>query len=295
MIPGADVTELHCGSLRFTAYSMGQGPLVLLVHGFPDTPATFRHQLPFLARQGFRAVAVTLRGYEPSSQPSDGNYYLHNLANDVLDWMAALGESRAHLVGHDWGATIAFAAARLRPAAFSSLTLMAVPQPARFAELLGRDRAQQRRSSYMVFFQLRGIAEFLIRIRNFAYLERLWGKWSPGWTGGAASLAEVKSAFRQPGVLRAALSYYRQALDTKSPAGEAGVQLLLPPLPVRTLGIFGQRDGCIGGEIFQKSMLSEDFPAGVEVAGFESAGHFVHQECAEQVNARWLEFASAVG
>jgi pimeloyl-ACP methyl ester carboxylesterase len=294
MIPGADVIELQCGSLRFTAYSMGQGPLVLLLHGFPDTPSTFRHQLPFLARHGFRAVAVTLRGYEPSSRPSDGKYYLHNLANDVLDWMAALGESRAHLVGHDWGATIAFAAARLRPEAFASLALMAVPQPARFAQLLRGDRVQQRRSSYMLFFQLRGIAEFLVRIRNFAYLERLWAKWSPGWADGKATLAEVKSAFRQPGVLRAALSYYRQALDTKSADAKAGVPLLLPPLPVPTLGIFGHRDGCIGSEIFQKSMLAEDFPAGVELAGFKSAGHFVHQECADSVNARWLAFASVV-
>jgi len=293
VIPGAEVSTLQCGELRFTAYAMGRGPLVLLLHGFPDTPLTFHRQLPFLAANGFRPVAVTLRGYEPGSQPRDGSYRVRELAQDVVDWIAALGASRAHLVGHDWGATIAFAAATSRPDLFDSLTAIAVPQPVRFATLLRGDRAQQRRSSYMMFFQLRGLAEFLLRRRGFARLERLWEGWSPGWPERAERFAAVRSAFEQPGVLRAALTYYRQALDARSPAGQAGAALLLPPMPVRTLGIHGLQDGCIGGDIFVRSMLAEDFPAGLELAGFEGVGHFVHQEAAEAVNRRLLGFLRA--
>ncbi len=293
MIDGAETLTLRCGPLRFTAHSMGRGPLVLLVHGFPDTPLTFHRQLPFLAAQGYRAVAVTLRGYEPGSLPADGSFHVRNLAQDVHDWMAALGETRAHLVGHDWGATIAYAAANLGPEAFGSLTLIAVPQPARFGALLRADRAQQRRSSYMMFFQLRGIAEFVLRRRDFRYLERLWRRWSPGWREGDAALAAVKAAFRAPGVLPAALSYYRQALDAKSAIGQASAGLLLPPMPVRTLGLCGRKDGCIAADVFERSMLAEDFPAGLELTGFEDAGHFVHQEAADAVNARLLRFLSA--
>jgi pimeloyl-ACP methyl ester carboxylesterase len=272
---------------------MGRGPLVLLVHGFPDTPLTFHRQLPFLAAQGYRAVAVTLRGYEPGSLPADGSFHVRNLAQDVHDWITALGEMRAHLIGHDWGATIAYAAARLEPAAFESLTLIAVPQPARFGMLLRADRAQQRPSSYMMFFQLRGIAEFVLRRRDFRYLERLWQRWSPGWRDGDAALDAVKAAFRAPGVLPAALSYYRQALDAKSTIGQASAALLLPAMSVRTLGLYGCDDGCIGADIFERSMLPEEFPAGLELEGFEETGHFVHQEAADAVNARLLQFLSA--
>ena len=94
--------ELRCGALTFTAWAQGEGPLVLLLHGFPDTPHTFKHQLPALAAAGCRAVAVTSRGYEASSMPLDGSFHVRSLAQDVVDWVAALGETKAHLVGHDW-------------------------------------------------------------------------------------------------------------------------------------------------------------------------------------------------
>ena len=142
MTEGASPLTLTCGDLKFSAFEMGQGPVVVLLHGFPDTPATFRHQLPALAAAGYRAVAVTSRGYEPSSQPADGSYHVRNLAQDVVDWVVALGVPQAHLVGHDWGATIAYAAAALKPASFKTLTAIAVPQPARFGQLLMQDPAQ---------------------------------------------------------------------------------------------------------------------------------------------------------
>lgn len=114
-LPAATERRLQVGPLTFTAYEMGAGPLVLLLHGFPDGPETFRHQLPALAAAGYRAVAVTLRGYEHSSLPPDGSVRVADLAADVFGWMDAMDEARAHLIGHDWGATIAYAAAKLRP------------------------------------------------------------------------------------------------------------------------------------------------------------------------------------
>ena len=129
MLEPARVRLLTVGPLVFTALEAGTGPLVLLIHGFPDGPETYSHQLTALAEAGFHAVAVTLRGYEDSSRPSDASYRIVDLAADVAGWMNALGETQAHLVGHDWGATIACAAAVSSPERVKTLTMIAVPPP----------------------------------------------------------------------------------------------------------------------------------------------------------------------
>lgn len=291
MIDGASELRLAgAGGLSFTAWSLGQGPLVLLLHGFPDTPGTFRHQLPALAAAGFRAVAVTTRGYEPSSQPDNGNYRLDALAGDVVDWVEALGESQAHLVGHDWGATIAYGAVARSPRHFRSLTTLTVPYPRRFGEVVMTDAAQLQRSDYILFFQQIGVAEQQVAARDGAYLEELWRKWSPGWEPDAAALASMKRQFGKPGVVQSALAYYRQALDAASPLAVATQQLLAQPVQVPTLGVYGARDECIGADVFERSMQPGDFPAGLRIERIESAGHFPHLEAPASVNAALLGF-----
>ena len=202
--PGSAALTLTVGALTFSAVSEGRGPLVLLIHGFPDGPETFRHQLPALAAAGFRAVAVTLRGYEDSSRPADGDYSLPRLAEDVLGWIDALGETRAHLVGHDWGANLAFAAAKARPDRVVSLTLIAVPHPARLGAEIAADRAQMQRSSYILFFQLRGLAEAWVSASHAAFVGRMWRKWSPGWRFDADAIGPVRQRFSRSAVARVA-------------------------------------------------------------------------------------------
>ncbi|CAN0589496.1 unnamed protein product, partial [Ectocarpus sp. 12 AP-2014] len=123
---------LKLGEFSVSAIGAGNGPLVLLLHGFPDHAQTWREQISFLAAYGYRALAVTLRGYEPQSIPEDGDFSEETLGRDVLNVLDALGVQRAHLVGHDWGAAIAYRAANLSPDRFLSLTTMAVPHSGRF-------------------------------------------------------------------------------------------------------------------------------------------------------------------
>jgi len=97
---------LESEGLRFSALAAGKGPLILCLHGFPDNYHSYDQQIPALVDAGFRVVVPMLRGYEPQSQPPDGDYHLNKMVKDVLGWIDQLGAEKAHLVGHDWGAVI---------------------------------------------------------------------------------------------------------------------------------------------------------------------------------------------
>lgn len=282
------LTLTHAG-LAFTARAAGEGPVVLLLHGFPDTPASFDNQIGALAAAGYRAVAVTMRGYEPASQPDDGDYHAVRMAEDVVASAASLSDGRVHLVGHDWGANIAYAAASLAPERFASLTTMAVPHPVRFAEAFATDPAQQARSSYILAFQTPGF-EAQIIADDCAYLEALWKAWSPGWDIPAELLSDMKAAFRQPGVARAALEYYRQAFDAVSPAAQETAALFTKPITVPTLGICGADDQCITQDVFLGAMRESDFTGRLQTRSIAGAGHFVQAEQPAEVNAEILHW-----
>jgi len=282
--------ELAAGGLRFSAESAGRGPLVLCLHGFPDHSASFRHQLPALAAAGFRAVAPMMRGYQPASQPPDGDYSVAALAEDVVGWLDALGEQRCHLIGHDWGAVTAYAAAALAPERFLSVTTMAVPPIRRFARGLLRYPGQLLSSWYMLFFQL-PIAERAVARRDFAFLERLWRAWSPGWQWPAVDMAALKRVFAAPGVTAAALGYYR-ALRGRGARARRTRELLQARTPVRTLALTGALDGCMDTRLYDVVCDARDFPAGLRVERVAGAGHFLHQERPELVNPLLLEWVS---
>ena len=290
MIDGANRLTLKAGDLAFTAYTLGQGPLVLCLHGFPDTPATWRWLLPDLAAAGYRAVAVTLRGYEPSSQPADGDYSLAALSQDVIAWIDALGETRAHLIGHDWGSSICHIAAARAPDRIASLAALAVPHPGGFGSALAGDFEQLARSWYIFLFQQRGLAEMLLEADDGSLLDHLWRRWSPGWTPPRDALSEMQRAFARPGVRDAALAYYRTSFDAAHPRAAESAALSATPLQVPTLGLCGVRDGCIGPDVFAASMPEALFRAGRVVERWPDAGHFLHLEQPERTAARVVEW-----
>jgi len=282
---------LESGDLRFTAAEQGKGPLVLCLHGFPDCYHSFRHQLPFLAEHGYRAVSVSLRGYEPSSQPSNGDYSLESIAGDVIAFIDQLGEDKAHLIGHDWGAAITYTAGAAVPERFHSLTAMAVPHSGRFVNEAFFKPKQALLSWYMLFFQLRGIADYTVKRNDFAFIRWLWKTWSPNWQIEESVIAEVIDTLRQPGVQRGALAYYREALSPKQlPLTPARRAANAYPVTVPTLALTGRDDGCIDCDIFQSLCREEDFPRGLEVCVVEDAGHFLHQEQPDAVNELILDW-----
>lgn len=279
------------GPLRFTALAQGSGPVVLCVHGFPDCARSYRAQLPVLAAAGYRAISVSPRGYEPDSIPANGDYSLETIATDVLAIIDQLGEEQVHLVGHDWGAAIAYTVAGMAPQRLHSLTAMAVPHPYRFLTDILRQPKQLRLSWYMLFFQLRGVADRIVARNDYQFIRMLWRQWSPGWEPPADELRAVIDTLRRPGVTRAALGYYRAALDPRSlPLTAAAREQAQFQVPVPTLALTGERDGCIDTRAFKAMMREEDFPAGLQVKQIARAGHFPHQEQPDEVNRLLLEW-----
>ncbi|MCC6640428.1 MAG: alpha/beta hydrolase [Deltaproteobacteria bacterium] len=278
-------------SLEFALLECGpkRGPLALCLHGFPDSARTFRYLLPRLGEAGWRAVAPWMRGYAPTAIPADGRYQAAVLARDVIELVDALGASDAVVIGHDWGALAAHGAAILAPERVRRLVTLAVPH--RGAGLaLTTSYAQQKRSWYMFFFQT-PLADAVVAADDFAFVERLWRDWSPGYEPRADDLDGVKRALRAPGGLAAALGYYRATFDPRlqDPALAADqMRALGAEVPVRTLYLHGARDGCMGLESLDG--IESAYTGGLETRIVEDAGHFLHLERRDVVETAILDF-----
>jgi pimeloyl-ACP methyl ester carboxylesterase len=282
------IRELAAGPFR--GLEAGEGPVALLLHGFPDHPRTFRHQLPALAAAGFRAVAPYMRGYGPGGPPADGRYDVAALAEDAVALLDALDAPHACIFGHDWGAMAAYFTALAAKNRVRRLATAAVPYGPALVRALQNDYAQQKRSWYMVFFQ-HALAERAVAANDFAFLDGLWRDWSPGYTLPVDEMAALKETFRRPGVLSAALGYYRAtmapAFDDPAQAEAMSAGLALP-LDVPGLMIHGADDGCMGVDLL--AGMGDYFPRGLRTEVIRDAGHFVHQERAEVVNRLLVEF-----
>ena len=270
------------GALTFSARAMGDGPIVLCLHGFPDNAGSYRHQLSALAEAGYRAISLTLRGYEPSSIPADGDYTMETISTDILAVIDNLDTGAVHLVGHDWGAAVAYVAVAAAPERFKSLTVMAVPHAGRFAREGLRIPKQLRLSWYMGFFNIPWLSDWVVSRHDYRFIRWLWREWSPSWQPEPGVLEGVISTLSQPGVRSAALGYYRAALSIKALLVSAEAAHYAVPVP--TLALSGERDGCIASDVFERLTVADDFPQGVTFHRVVGAGHFLHQEKPEVVN-----------
>ncbi len=290
MLENTSVIEVQVGDIRFHACEAGQGPLVLCLHGFPDHARSFRHQVEPLVQAGYRVVVPNMRGYAPTSAAPDGCYRVAALARDVLGLINALGESRAVLFGHDWGAITSYAAAVLDPSAVSRLVTAAVPYGPAFMERFLTSYDQLQRSWYIYLFQ-QPIAELAVAHDNCEFIARLWRDWSPTWEAPPEEVAAVCELLGRPEVLAAALGYYRAMFapnEAYPELAEDEARLDVTPIEVPTLYVHGADDGCMGAEMSEG--MDVMFPAGLESHVLAGAGHFVHQEKPDEVNRLVLDF-----
>jgi pimeloyl-ACP methyl ester carboxylesterase len=274
--------------LRFAFLDEGSGPLVLCLHGFPDTAETWREAQPAIAAAGYRVVAPYLRGYAPTEAPPDGDYRALTLGRDVLALIAALGEERAVVVGHDWGAFAAYAAANLAPERIAKLVTVAIPH----AGALRPSLRTLWRASHFFWFQLRKRAAARIRRDDFAEIEAIYRRWSPDWRPTAEDLAPVKRALAVPGGVEAALGYYWSfRAEAFSRAGAEARRLLRAKTAVPTLAFFGGSDGGLDPGLRARSPAC--FSGPYEMVLLDGVGHFLHREAPRQFIERTLAFLRA--
>ncbi|GIU83844.1 MAG: epoxide hydrolase [Acidimicrobiales bacterium] len=275
-------TRVGANGMEFACLEAGDGPLVLLLHGFPDTAHTWRHLIPSLAEAGWRAVAPFMRGYSPTTIPSDGSYHTGSLASDACALHEALGgDSDAVLIGHDWGALAAYGAAVAEPGRWRRVVTMAVPPSPAMARAFF-DYDQLRRSFYIFFFQT-PLADAVVRADGFRFIRRLWEDWSPGYDA-REDLVHVIDSIGSEQNLAAALGYYRALFDEAQPPGDVSrFQAATAGVPTQPLlYLHGTADGCVGVELTEG--LENYLAEGSSVVRLEKAGHFLHLERPEHVS-----------
>lgn len=285
--------RVEANGVSFHYLEAGHGPLALCLHGFPDDAYTYSELLPALARAGFRGVAPFMRGYAPTSPAPDGRYQAVLLAQDALALIDALGGGRAFVVGHDWGATAVYGAAALAPERITRLVTLGAAHPAAFRGPLATSYERHKGIWHAYFFQM-PFAEQVVAANDFAYLEAWWRDASPELDP-TPVIERVKATFRQPGVVTAALSYYRHSFHpaNRDPALQAlQERASTAPTAVPTLALHGTRDRPGRLEAFEG--MDDLFTKGLEKVVFPGAGHFVHVERPVEVNRRIVEFFQAM-
>ncbi|MGQ0844986.1 MAG: alpha/beta fold hydrolase [Sporichthyaceae bacterium] len=198
------IEYVEANGLRFRVIVEGAGPAVLLLHGFPDSADLWRHQIPALAAAGYRVIAPDLRGYGGSDRPTEVSAYaMPNLVGDVLGILAALGESEAHVVGHDWGGVLSWVTAAMAPQFVTSLTVLTIGHPMARADVPG---VRQHELSWYLWMFLHPDAEKWLAADDWAFLRR--------WLGpDGVELERQIAALSEPGALTAGLSWYRANVD----------------------------------------------------------------------------------
>ncbi len=282
--------RLQANGLGFTVDEAGEGDAVALcLHGFPESRFSWRHQLPALAGAGWWAVAPDLRGYGDSDKPRGrAAYHLDHLVADVAALFDALGARKRLLIGHDWGAMVAWSYALGRGLPLDGLVVMNVPHPSVFRHALRHSWAQRRRSWYMGAFQLPWLPEAILGAGH-------------AWGVGQAirGMAVDRSAFPpdvldvyrrnalKPGAMTAMINYYRANMAGLGDGGEP-----TPVIETPTLMIWGEQDKALGLELTQGyGPLVSDFT----LERLSGVSHWVQQEAPEQVNARLLGWLKTRG
>lgn len=260
----ADITPrfVSANGLRFAYFEEGEGPLVLLLHGFPDTAHSWDLVRPAVAASGFRAVAPFMRGYHPTEIPRVEAFDQETIGRDVVALVEALGERQAIVVGHDWGASAACSAVGLAPERVRLVVTVAIPHPAGVLPTPGvlwavRHFASLRRRN----------AAAKIRRGDFAHLDELVQRWSPQWRVPAGETDAVKRSLAEPGSLEAALGYYR-ALSLRLPPS------LRRKVEVPAVAFAGEHDN-VAPAVFERARSR--YANTYEVVRMPG-GHFMHRE-----------------
>lgn len=258
----------------------GDGPLVVMLHGFPEFWYSWRRQIPALVRGGFRVIAPDLRGYNESGRPRGVEAYrMTTIVHDVAALIARSGGVPCDVVSHDWGGVAAWLHAMTHPDQLRRLVVMNSPHPVPFRRELRRSRNQRLRASYMLAFRLPVLPELFLRFGGL--------RWMMGAATrlDAAELREYQRAWRQQGAITAMLNYYRAIGRYRRE-----LTALVRPIEAPTMLVWGERDPVF---IRETTEGFGEYVPNLRMERIAKAGHFVQTDAAERVNELLLEFLRA--
>lgn len=261
--------------------TQGEGDLMLMLHGFPEFWYSWRNQIPEFAKD-FKVVALDLRGYNDSDKPADKSaYVMDEFVLDVEGVIKGLGYDKCILVGHDWGGAIAWNFTYAHPEMVERLIVLNLPHPAKFAEGI-RNPQQLLRSSYMFFFQIPWLPEFLIQSSDYQPIENaIKGMAVNKSAFSKEDLEAYKDAAAKRGAMTATLNYYRNIFQQRMTSQDWSV------LEVPTLMIWGEKDTALGKEL---TYGTEAYVRDFQIKYIPDCSHWVQQEQPQLVNQYMRDF-----
>ncbi|BAX92870.1 alpha/beta fold hydrolase [Mycobacterium shigaense] len=267
-----DIHYVDASGLRFAYLEEGSGPLVLMLHGFPDTAHSWDDVRPRIAAAGYRAVSPFMRGYRPSGIP-DRDPDQETLARDPLALIEALGADDAVVIGHDWGASAAYGAAALGPDRVKKLIVLAIPHPGTLKPTLKKLWGVRHFAAY----KLPGAPNRFAH-NDFAALPAIYRRWSPTWNPDPSEFDAVRASFADPVSLNAAFGYYRKLSPV--PSASLRARITVPTVVFAGLDdpVAEPSDYRRAARMFDNEYLVEEVPG----------GHFMHREHPETFAARLL-------
>ena len=271
------------GAVRLHAIAAGphDGPVVVLLHGFPEFSYVWRRQIEPLAAAGFRVIVPDQRGYNLSSKPSSvAAYALPELVSDVIAIADQLGREKIFLAGHDWGAAVAWSTALLHPQRIAKLAVLNVPHPSVMRKFLSTRPRQLLRSWYMFFFQLPWLPEAVFSAFNFRIGSRALLRSSRPGTFSEEDLAQYRAAWSQPGALTAIINWYRALFRARVEFPDKIVRV-----PTRLL--WGERDAFLLSEMARESLR---YCTNAELFTFANATHWLQHEEPARVSELLIDF-----
>jgi pimeloyl-ACP methyl ester carboxylesterase len=271
-----DDVDLHA-----VAAGPKDGPVVLLLHGFPEFSYGWRRQIEPLVAAGFRVIVPDQRGYNLSSKPSGvAAYVLTELVSDVIAIADQLGQEKIFLAGHDWGAAVAWSAALLHPQRIAKLAVLNVPHPSVMRKFLSTRPRQFLRSWYMFLFQVPWLPEALLSAFNFRVAARSLLRSSRPGTFSAEDLAQYRAAWSQPGALTGMINWYRALFRVRTKFADKTVRV-----PTRIL--WGERDDFLLNEMAHESLR---YCTSAELFTFANATHWLQHEEPVRVSELLIDF-----
>lgn len=276
---------IEANGIQFAYLEEGEGPLVLLLHGYPETARSWQPVQANIAAAGYRVVAPNMRGYPPSSAAKNADYTVGTLGQDALALMEALGEETAIIVGHDWGATAAYAAATAAPERVKGLVTLAIPHPLATPPSIGLFI----NAPHFIYYQFPW-AEWMVSRSDFEHVVGIYESWAPTHDWSTHDFTDIKSTMAMEGGVSGPLGYYWSIGADVTPGTVVATADTKFPMP--SLMIAGADDGALDVTLYEAGEAGFTGPyTYVELPG---VGHFPQIEAPQEVSAALLTFLEQI-